>query len=112
MIRNTNIWKRVLTILTTGVLGITTVSFPNLTVKNYAARLLTEGTDYTISYKNNTNAGRAAIVITGKGLYGADQGDHLKEVDFYIDPADISGEDIRTSPVNEQYKTRNNDCNL
>ncbi len=79
------------------------VSFPNLTVKNYAARLLTEGTDYTISYKNNTNAGRAAIVITGKGLYGADQDDHLKEVDFYIDPADISGEDIRTSPVNMQF---------
>ena len=29
MIRNTNIWKRVLTILTTGVLGITTVLFPS-----------------------------------------------------------------------------------
>ena len=27
------------------------------------------GTDYTVSYKNNKNAGTATIVITGKGSY-------------------------------------------
>ena len=31
--------------------------------------LLTKGTDYTITYKNNVNAGDATAVITGKGLY-------------------------------------------
>ena len=30
---------------------------------------LTEGTDYTVSYKNNTNAGTATVTITGTGGY-------------------------------------------
>ena len=30
---------------------------------------LTEGTDYTVSYKNNTNAGTATAVVTGKGNF-------------------------------------------
>lgn len=30
---------------------------------------LTQGTDYTVVYKNNTNAGTATITITGKGDY-------------------------------------------
>lgn len=30
---------------------------------------LTNGTDYTISYSNNTNAGTATVTITGKGNY-------------------------------------------
>lgn len=30
---------------------------------------LEEGTDYTISYENNTNAGTATVIITGKGNY-------------------------------------------
>ena len=31
--------------------------------------VLTKNTDYTISYKNNVNAGTATIIITGKGNY-------------------------------------------
>ena len=30
---------------------------------------LTAGTDYTVSYKNNTNAGTASVIITGIGKY-------------------------------------------
>lgn len=33
-------------------------------------KTLAAGTDYTISYKNNKNAGTATAVITGTGLYG------------------------------------------
>lgn len=32
-------------------------------------KTLVEGTDYTVSYKNNTNAGKATVVITGIGQY-------------------------------------------
>lgn len=32
-------------------------------------RTLTEGTDYTLSYENNRNAGRATVTATGKGNY-------------------------------------------
>ena len=39
-----------------------------ITVKNGAATLKS-GTDYTVSYKNNTNAGTATVAITGKGSY-------------------------------------------
>lgn len=36
---------------------------------------LTEGTDYTVSYKNNINAGKnAGVTITGKGLYKGSTG--------------------------------------
>ena len=32
-------------------------------------KTLTNGTDYTLSYANNTNAGTATMTITGKGNY-------------------------------------------
>jgi hypothetical protein len=41
---------------------------PNITIKNRTATLK-NGTDYTISYKNNINPGTATITITGKGNY-------------------------------------------
>ena len=40
----------------------------NLTVK-VSKRTLTSGTDYTLSYSDNTNAGTATVTITGKGNY-------------------------------------------
>lgn len=46
--------------------------------------LLAEKTDYTISYKNNTNAGDAVLIVNGKGSYAA-----KKEFPFVIEPADI-----------------------
>lgn len=42
---------------------------------------LTEGTDYTVSYKDNVNAGTAAVIISGTGNYGG-----TKDVSFTIQP--------------------------
>ena len=41
---------------------------PSITVK-VAGRTLTSGTDYTVSYSNNKNVGKATVKITGKGNY-------------------------------------------
>ena len=35
----------------------------------FDGKTLVEGTDYTLSYKDNTKAGTATVVITGKGAY-------------------------------------------
>ena len=43
---------------------------PSVTVKDGDNTILAEGTDYTVSYANNTNAGTASVVIAGKGNYG------------------------------------------
>ena len=43
---------------------------PEVEVKDISRNtVLTKNTDYTISYKNNVNAGTATIIITGKGNY-------------------------------------------
>ena len=43
---------------------------PAVTLHDYSAGyVLKEGTDYTVVYKNNINAGTASAVITGKGSY-------------------------------------------
>ena len=42
---------------------------PAVTVKD-GSTLLTLGTDYTVSYSSNTNAGTANVTITGQGNYG------------------------------------------
>lgn len=41
---------------------------PTVTVKNGSTTLVS-GTDYTVSYSNNTNVGTATVTITGKGNY-------------------------------------------
>ena len=41
---------------------------PTVTVKN-GSTTLTSGTDYSVTYKNNTNAGTATATISGKGNY-------------------------------------------
>ena len=41
---------------------------PSVTVKQ-GGTTLTSGTDYTVSYKDNINAGTATVTITGKGIY-------------------------------------------
>ena len=41
---------------------------PTVSVKN-GSTTLKSGTDYTVAYKNNTNAGTATVTITGKGSY-------------------------------------------
>ena len=41
---------------------------PTVTVKD-GSTTLTSGTDYTVAYSNNTNAGTATVIVTGKGNY-------------------------------------------
>lgn len=41
---------------------------PDITVKS-GNKILTAGTDYTLSYKNNTKLGTATVTVTGKGNY-------------------------------------------
>ena len=45
---------------------------PTVTVKN-GSTPLTTGTDYTVSYENNTNAGTATVKVTGTGKYKGEQ---------------------------------------
>ena len=54
-------------------------------------RTLTKGTDYTVSYKNNTYVGTATVTITGKGKY---IGSAKKT--FKIKPAKVSGLKLQT----------------
>lgn len=57
---------------------------PTVTVK-YNNKTLKKGTDYTLEYKNNINAGTATVTIKGKGNYK----DTVK-LTFTIDKLDIS----------------------
>lgn len=64
------------------VTDISTLTFSKITNKAYTGKAikpavtikdgdkkLTSGTDYTVSYKNNTKIGTATITVTGKGNY-------------------------------------------
>lgn len=57
---------------------------PAVTVKDGTAALVKD-TDYTVEYKNNTNAGTATVTVTGKGNYSG-----TKEVTFKISPKSIT----------------------
>ena len=54
---------------------------PTVTVK-YSGKTLKSGTDYTVSYKDNTKVGTATVTITGKGSYSG-----TKKVTFKINKA-------------------------
>ncbi|WP_024857658.1 dockerin type I repeat-containing protein [Ruminococcus albus] len=45
-----------------------TAKKPKVTVKD-GSRTLVSGTDYSVSYSNNTNVGTASVTVTGKGNY-------------------------------------------
>ena len=56
--------------------------------------LLVQGTDYTVKYANNTNAGKASVTLTGKGQYA---NLFTATYDFIIEPYDL--DDIGTYSV-------------
>lgn len=62
---------------------------PSVTVK-IGSVTLKNGTDYILSVYNNTNAGTATAVITGKGKYAGAE----KKAQFKINPAPISSAKI------------------
>lgn len=58
---------------------------PAVTVKD-GIKVLTEGTDYSISYAKNTHAGDAVVTVTGLNNYGSST-----TVTFKIYPKSLSG---------------------
>ena len=66
---------------------------PALTVKTGSLRLI-EGTDYTVSYLNNINAGNAQLTLTGKGKF---EGAITKA--FIISKADIADAQLNVKGV-------------
>jgi hypothetical protein len=70
---------------------------PQLTI-TYSGTSLTKGTDYTVSYSNNTNVGTATVAITGAGSY---EGNITKT--FVINARSIS--DGTVSSIAEQTYT-------
>ena len=69
---------------------------PKPTVK-VGTTTLREGTDYTLSYKNNTNAGTASVIVTGKGNYAG-----AVTKTFTIRPASITASAVG-SVANQTY---------
>lgn len=56
---------------------------PSITIKDCSKKLVS-GTDYTVTYKNNTKPGKATATITGKGDYTG-----TKTVTFNIAPKKV-----------------------
>ena len=70
---------------------------PSVTVE-YEGKRLTEGTDYTVEYGSNTDAGKGLITIYGAGDYTG-----LKDVEFDIAPADIGSCNVKLSASSYTY---------
>ena len=58
---------------------------PDVTIKDGSTTLVS-GTDYTLSYQNNTNIGTATVTATGKGKYGG-----TLSKTFIIKSANVAG---------------------
>ena len=67
---------------------------PGVTVKAGGITVLASG--YSVSYKNNTNAGTATVTVTGKGYFAGS-----KSATFRIDPAQITS--VAVSPASVEY---------
>ena len=69
---------------------------PALTVTD-GTHKLTAGTDYQITYANNTAAGKASVTITGIGAYTGT----ISDRSFTILPLDLSDADVFTAALAE-----------
>lgn len=63
---------------------------PIITVKN-GKTTLTDGTDYTVSYQNNTAVGTATILLTGKGSYSGEKKITFKIKGISLSKASVTG---------------------
>ncbi len=70
---------------------------PLPTVK-FGGQLLTEGTDYTVSYADNVNAGTAKAIIRGMGMYAG-----IVSKTFAITEASIKEASATLSPTSCEY---------
>lgn len=68
---------------------------------------LTEGTDYTVSYKDNVSAGTATVTVTGEGLYAgsADQTFTVSAKDMSADGSGITVDSITAQAYTGQAAT-------
>lgn len=73
---------------------------PAPTVK-YNGTTLKSGTDYTVAYTANTNAGTATVTITGKGDYTG-----TKKVTFKINPAPLASVKLGTTSYTYDGKAK------
>ena len=63
----------------------------------YAGEPLVEGTDYTVEYRNNTNAGTAKVMVAGKGAIH-----NSKELSFTIQKGELKAPSgIKMTPVSK-----------
>lgn len=63
----------------------------------YAGEPLAEGIDYTVEYRNNTNAGTAKVMVTGKGAIH-----NSKELSFTIQKGELKAPSgIKMTPVSK-----------
>lgn len=70
---------------------------PTVTVKD-GTKTLKKGTDYTVSYHNNTNAGKATAKITGKGNYAG-----TKSLSFTIKKRSVSSSLLKVTLSSTSY---------
>ena len=64
---------------------------PTVTV-TYRGVKLTKGTDYTVAYEDNINAGQAKIIISGAGIFGG-----TAEKTFTINPIQLTKSNVTLS---------------
>ena len=68
---------------------------PTVTVYGADGKQLREGTDYTLSFKNNKNTGKAYVEVKGKGNYEGS----VKEY-YAINPAQVTGVKVSSTTKN------------
>ncbi|MCI6821266.1 MAG: fibronectin type III domain-containing protein [Clostridiales bacterium] len=73
---------------------------PAVTV-SYKGDKLNEGTDYTVEYGANTDAGKGLVAIYGAGSYTG-----IRDVEFDISPADIRNCSVKLSASSYTYNGR------
>ena len=75
---------------------------PEVTVKD-GNKTLTNGTDYTVAYSNNTNVGTATVTVTGKGNYTGS-----KTANFTIIEKTLVSIVVANPPTKTNYKEGEN----
>ena len=81
---------------------------PAVTVYDKYGSLLTEGTDYTVSYSDNTSLGTAAVTVTGTGNYS---GTLTQTFTIFCDHTYDSGT-VTTEPACEETGVRTYTCTI
>lgn len=66
---------------------------------------LTEGTDYTLSWNDNTDAGKAEVTITGIGNFSG-----IRNEPFNITPLAIDSDSVTASEISDQDYTGSHVC--